>query len=81
VSQALIVCPDTDKISVRPSSRQLEEVAGDLPQVAIIQSGAKTSTIILETVKRGEEEPEGGKSVILRMYESMGGRGIGTLSL
>ncbi|RSH89663.1 Glycoside hydrolase, 38 vacuolar alpha mannosidase [Saitozyma podzolica] len=67
-------------VQVFPSDRLLEEVAKELPHCTIIQSGTKASTIILETIKRAEDEPRGGKSVILRMYESMGGRGVGTLS-
>lgn len=51
-------------------------------------SGPQSRSIILETIKRGEDddfaaagEDGGKKTVILRLYESLGGRSKGTLRM
>ena len=45
-------------------------------------SGELSHGIVLETIKRGEEDESNGKtSVILRLYESAGGRAKGVLKL
>jgi hypothetical protein len=35
----------------------------------------------LETIKRGEDDKEGIKTIILRMHESFGGRARGTIEM
>jgi alpha-mannosidase len=44
--------------------------------------GDQAAGVVLDTVKRGEDdEPKGERTVILRMYESLGGRAKGTVNL
>jgi alpha-mannosidase len=44
--------------------------------------GDQAAGIVFDTIKRGEDdEPKGERTVILRMYESLGGRAKGTVNL
>lgn len=44
--------------------------------------GSNSSGIIIDTIKRGEnDEQDGPKTIIVRMYESLGGRTRGFLEL
>lgn len=60
---------------------ELASTGAHWPTFAV--SGEGSDGIVLETIKRGEDDVEGGKgkSVVLRMYENAGGRAKGTLSL
>jgi hypothetical protein len=58
----------------------LAKAVSDLPQFKI--DGPQSSGIILETIKRGEEDTDkGNKTVILRMYEAVGGKARGSLDM
>jgi alpha-mannosidase len=44
--------------------------------------GDRATGVVLDTIKRGEDdESDGARTVILRMYESLGGRARGTVNL
>jgi alpha-mannosidase len=52
----------------------------NLPTISL--SGDKNSGIVLETIKRGEDdEANGNKTVLLRLYEGKGGRAKATLKM
>ena len=38
-------------------------------------------SVVLDTVKRGQDDPQGHRSVILRIYEQFGGQANGTLTM
>jgi len=44
-------------------------------------TGPDAKAIQLETIKRGEDDEEGIKTVILRMHESFGGRAQGAIEM
>jgi alpha-mannosidase len=44
-------------------------------------TGPNAKAIQLETIKRGEDDEEGIKTIILRMYESFGGRAQGAIGM
>ena len=49
------------------------------PSFEVIGPDAKA--IQLETIKRGEDDEEGVKTIILRMHESFGGRAQGAIEM
>lgn len=55
------------------------QLAPDLPRVTV--SGPDAKAIQLETIKRGEDDDDKTKSIVLRMHESAGGRARGTLRM
>lgn len=44
-------------------------------------TGPDAKAIQLETIKRGEDDEEGIKTIILRMHESFGGRAQGAIEM
>jgi len=51
----------------------------DLPSFKV--TGPDAKAIQLETIKRGEDDEEGIKTIILRMHESFGGRAQGAVEM
>jgi alpha-mannosidase len=68
----------TNEVYVRTTSR----VHSILENTRFFIQGDQAAGVVLDTVKRGEDdETKGEQTVILRMYESLGGRAKGTINL
>jgi alpha-mannosidase len=57
------------------------EPGGPLSDVTFAIEGERAGGLILETIKRGEDDGHGLRTVVLRMYESLGGRARGVLKM
>jgi len=60
----------------------LPEIKGTWPEFYVEADFGQHHGIVLESIKRGEDdEAEGKTSIILRMYESAGGKARGQLNM
>lgn len=68
----------TNEVYVRTSSKH----STVLEKTQFLIRGDQATGVVLDTVKRGEDdEVKNERTVILRMYESLGGRAKGLASL
>lgn len=52
----------------------------DLPNIRV--SGPGSDNIVLETIKRGEDDVDGKRrTIVMRMYEAIGGKAKGVLDM